>query len=127
MRKRLSRATRERIYAMYGGRCAYCGKKITYKEMQVDHVQALHIGGANEAKNYRPACRMCNHYKSTMDVETFRYQLGLLPKRLEHNVYIYKLALRHGLITENPGPVTFLFEREAPQEAQNGDVGGDNA
>ena len=29
---------RIRIYNKYDGRCAYCGKKIEYKDMQVDHI-----------------------------------------------------------------------------------------
>ena len=70
------------------GHCGYCGCKITYKEMQVDHIEAVYLheeelnaGQAqeiNSIENYMPACRMCNFYKSTMSVESFRKQLETL-------------------------------------------------
>ena len=42
--------------------------EITIKEMQADHVVPLHLGGADEISNLYPACRACNHYKSTYTV-----------------------------------------------------------
>ena len=56
-RKALSKDMRARVYAMYGGHCAYCGREIDITEMQVDHVQAVYLGGNDEIANYRPACR----------------------------------------------------------------------
>lgn len=29
---------RKAVYAKYNGHCAYCGRKIEYKDMQVDHL-----------------------------------------------------------------------------------------
>ena len=40
-RKRLSKADREAIHAMYAGHCAYCGEKLRLEDMQVDHMQPL--------------------------------------------------------------------------------------
>ena len=114
-RKKITMEERKRIYRMYGGRCAYCGQQITYRQMQVEHKDPLYIGGADAPENYMPACSMCNHYKHTMTVEKFRTQLGLLTERLKE-VYIFKLALRYGLVTINEGKVTFLYEREEAQE-----------
>ena len=37
-RKTISKKMREAVYDKYNGHCAYCGKKIEYKEMQVDHL-----------------------------------------------------------------------------------------
>ena len=34
----MTKKQREVIYDKYNGHCAYCGKKIEYKDMQVDHV-----------------------------------------------------------------------------------------
>ncbi len=34
----MTKAKRFQVYNKYGGRCAYCGKKIEYKDMQVDHI-----------------------------------------------------------------------------------------
>ena len=108
-RKALSKDMRAQVYAMYGGHCAYCGKEIDIAEMQVDHVQAVYLGGKDELANYRPACRQCNFYKSTMSVEGLREQLGLIPGRLE-KLLTFRLALAHGLVRITGKPVKFYFE-----------------
>ena len=36
-----SKKTREIVWKKYGGRCAYCGREIAYKDMQVDHFLPL--------------------------------------------------------------------------------------
>lgn len=61
--------------------------------------------------NYMPACPKCNHYKHTLTFDDFREQIGLLTGRLRERVYIYKLALRHGRISESSEPVIFYFEQ----------------
>lgn len=89
-RKKLSDSDRYKVYTKYGGRCAYCGQPIAYKEMQVEHMESLARGGVDGPENYMPACRTCNHYKHTLTVEEFREQIGLLTGRLQERVYIYK-------------------------------------
>ena len=111
-RRRIPKFEREMVYNKYGGRCAYCGTSITYKDMQVDHRVPLARGGADNLDNYMPACRTCNHYKHTLTVEDFRIQIGFLTSRLRKREYIYNLALRHGRITESSNDVTFYFESE---------------
>ena len=68
-RRKLTAAERQQIYEKFGGRCAYCGCEITIKDMQADHVVPLHLGGEDDISNLYPACRACNHYKSTYTVE----------------------------------------------------------
>lgn len=51
------------------GDVCICGCEIEHKYIQVDHVKPLRIGGSDELKNMLPACRSCNHYKATLDVE----------------------------------------------------------
>nr|DAS31580.1 MAG TPA: RECOMBINATION ENDONUCLEASE VII [Caudoviricetes sp.] len=113
-RKALSKDMRTRVYEMYGGHCAYCGREIDIKEMQVDHVQAVYLNGKDEMENYRPACRQCNFYKSTMSVEGLREQLSLIPGRLE-KLLIFRLALAHGLVRITGKPVKFYFEEREKQ------------
>lgn len=108
--KAIPKAVRQKVYQKYGGHCAYCGRSIDYKDMQVDHIQAHYLGGADELENYNPACRMCNFYKSTMSIDDFREQLKKLQARLK-KVYIYRLALRYGLIEEKENDLMFYFER----------------
>lgn len=110
-RKRISKKTRQRVYEKYGGRCAYCGQKITYNEMQVEHREPLALGGADSLENYMPSCRICNHYKHTLTVDGFRDQIGRLTTRLRARAYIYNLAIIHGRVAESDTDVTFYFER----------------
>ena len=68
-RRKLTKQERLSIYRMMGGRCAYCGCRLEYKDMQVDHVKPLNgwsEEGADTLDNMLPACRSCNHYKSAM-------------------------------------------------------------
>lgn len=37
-RKRITKADRLRVFNKYGGHCAYCGREMEIKEMQVDHM-----------------------------------------------------------------------------------------
>lgn len=85
-------------------------RPIDYKDMQVDHIKAKYAGGADELDNYNPACRMCNFYKGTMDIDHFRDQLKLVRERL-HKVYIYRLSLAYGLIQEKDNNIEFYFEK----------------
>ena len=64
-----SKKTRIAVHEKYGGRCAYCGRKIELKDMQVDHFvpqRGWNESGSNELPNLMPACRMCNHYGHTV-------------------------------------------------------------
>lgn len=108
--KPISKAVRKQVYEKYGGHCAYCGRPIAYKDMQVDHIKAHYLGGADELENYNPACRMCNFYKGTMNIDHFRDQLKLVRERLR-KVYIYRLSLAYGLIEEKDNDIEFYFER----------------
>jgi hypothetical protein len=109
-RKAISKAMRQQVYDSLNGHCGYCGCKITIKEMQIDHIEAVYLhekelkaGKAqeiNSIENYMPACRMCNFYKSTMSIESFRKQLETLPERLD-KIFIYRLAKKYGIVKEN--------------------------
>ncbi|MCM1330849.1 MAG: HNH endonuclease [Ruminococcus sp.] len=123
-RKKISKATREAVYAKYGGHCAYCGCEIDIKNMQVDHkIPVLHgeIGIAAESdidtlENYMPACRSCNHYKSTLTVEKFRRQIENMCGVLMRDSVTYKNAVRFGQVIPNRHKPVFYFEK----------VGGEN-
>ena len=34
----LNKKLREQVYNKFDGKCGYCGERIKYKEMQVDHI-----------------------------------------------------------------------------------------
>ena len=109
-RKAIPKKVRQSVYLMYNGHCAYCGTEITYKDMQVDHATPLRIGGADDISNYMPACRSCNHYKATLDIEGFRDYLSRLHKRLMRDSIPYQVAERFGIVKYVSDDVKFYFE-----------------
>jgi 5-methylcytosine-specific restriction endonuclease McrA len=109
-RRKLSKDERKQVYEKCNGHCAYCGAQIEFKEMQVDHVDAFRFGGADTVDNMLPACRSCNHYKSTMDIETFRIMIGRWTDILTRDSVTYRNAVRYGQVTPTPKPVVFYFE-----------------
>lgn len=111
-RKSISKKIREQVYDKYNGHCAYCGKLLEYKDMQVDHVSPVYLNGEDNINNYMPACRACNFYKSTMGIEDFREQLSLIKTRLKKE-FIYRLALQYELIEEINKDINFYFERSS--------------
>lgn len=68
---------------------------------------------------------MCNFYKSTMTVDDFRKQLGTLLLRLE-KVFIFRLAVKYGLIKKTDNPIEFYFENQnkTGKESENNDTRG---
>lgn len=124
-RKPISKAIRKQVYEKYGGHCAYCGCKLEYKDMQVDHIEPLYVHEKEYASgkadflddvcNLIPACRMCNFYKSTYSIEEFRERIETIQDRLK-KMFIYRLALKYGIVEENSGKVEFFFEKQGRTE-----------
>lgn len=106
------------VYNKYNGHCAYCGKEIEYKDMQVDHIrpqrqwiESLVDGIDIDSKeNLNPSCRRCNHYKRANSLETFRRMLKTLHERVRQ-VYICKVAEDYGIIKIEPWDGKFYFEK----------------
>jgi hypothetical protein len=118
-RKTIPKKVREAVYNKYDGHCAYCGKKIEYKDMQVDHlipVQRERFKKYSEEEiecleNYFCACRRCNNYKRAHSLEVFRKYIEDIPKKLYRDSYIYKVGLDYGLIEPHEHKVKFYFEQ----------------
>lgn len=113
-RKSIAKAIRQDVYEKYNGRCAYCGKLIEYAEMQVDHLIPLGgytQNGTDDFENLMPACRRCNHYKRANTLEGWRKMIEEIPQKLEHDSYIYRVALAYELIEPKPHKIKFYFER----------------
>lgn len=126
----LSKAIREKVYNKFGGRCAYCGKPIEYKNMQVDHYlpQCRQRFYANRFQkdvhaeaNLMPACRRCNHYKRARTPKQFRELMATLHERIE-SIYIMKVAIDFGIAEVKPFDGKFYFERLQPETKNNKDV-----
>uniref|UniRef100_A0A6M3JD53 Putative homing endonuclease n=1 Tax=viral metagenome TaxID=1070528 RepID=A0A6M3JD53_9ZZZZ len=119
---------RLKVYQKYDGHCAYCGKEIRFKDMQVDHLEPIHrIGEWKSGKyvytgkmekpendtidNMMPACRSCNYYKSSCTLQEFRdWRMKDIHKRIM-KIYIAKVAIDYGIITITPFDGKFYFEK----------------
>lgn len=118
MAKTISKKTRLAVYEKFDGHCAYCGKALAYKDMQLDHMiprQRERFKKYTEEQiecfeNYMPACRRCNHYKRAHTLEYFRQLIEEIPKKLLRDNYIYKVGLDYNLISANEHKITFYFE-----------------
>lgn len=122
----INKAKREEVYSKYDGHCAYCGEEITYKQMQVDHIipqrnyserhGCLIDGvskvdyGLHDLVNLNPACRVCNLWKSTFDLELFRSELEDQLNRARKYSRNFRMAERFGLVKENNTSVKFYYE-----------------
>lgn len=114
-RKKLTKVQREEIYKKFDGHCAYCGRMIDYKDMQIDHVVPIHAWneqecGTDDMDNLFPACRSCNHYKRAHSVETFRKMISEIPTKLARDNYIFKVGCNYGLFDCKPVDVEFYYE-----------------
>jgi 5-methylcytosine-specific restriction endonuclease McrA len=114
-----SRSVREKIYNKFEGRCAYCGRAIEYKQMQVDHYYPQYKArfyknrfgiDVHAEPNLMPACRRCNHYKRARTPKQFKALMQSLHERLEA-IYILKVAVDFGIATLQPFNGSFYFER----------------
>lgn len=139
----MTKEERIKVYNKYGGRCAYCGQKIEYKDMQVDHAisqytfdwakqfygyiwkerlkEKYHVDytDKDDIRNLQPSCRLCNHYKRDNTIEDFReYCIDKVIERLM-KVYIFRVALKYNLITINSWDKKFYFERLKEKEKEN--------
>src|ERR1035437_6520716 len=118
------------IHSKFSGKCAYCGKDIQLKDMQVDHIipqlsfstdiknkfripyflTHLLPEEVNHIDNLFPACRVCNNWKRDHDLELFRRELDAQVKRLNERSANYRIAKMYGQIQETLTPIRFYFE-----------------
>mgnify|MGYP002768601008 CR=1 FL=1 len=122
-RRKLTKAEREKVYALCDGHCAYCGAYTARMNMQIDHVipmqfyECYHASGfdLDSMDNFLPACRSCNHYKSALTLEKFRAAIENYPYVLARDSTTYLNAVRFGVVTPTPKKVQFYFETQGIQ------------
>lgn len=109
----ISKEKRLKIYNKYNGRCAYCGCKLEYKDMQVDHIIPQRIAGStNDLDNLMPTCRTCNHYKRGTSLYNFKeWLLAGLIERIR-KIYIVKVAEKYGMVTFHRWDKKFYYEKQ---------------
>ncbi|KWE83344.1 HNH endonuclease [Burkholderia ubonensis] len=129
---RLTKAQREQVRQMFGGRCAYCGAELSNR-WHADHFEPVHrqLDLVHTERGYRfksgpptrpehdvlenhmPACAPCNIDKHAMPLEAWRAKLSRTLDVLNRNYPTYRHAGRFGLLHETPAPIIFYFERVA--------------
>ena len=111
------------VYNKYKGRCAYCGNKIKYEDMHLDHITPKYRGSTNtelskynivkgkdSIENFNPSCGSCNCSKSTFTIENWRNELLLKHDRLIRDNSSYRIINRFGIV-KIKNEITFYFEK----------------
>lgn len=62
---KVSKRLRYEILRRDGFRCRYCGARPAERELRVDHVVPIALGGSNEPSNLATACEPCNSGKTS--------------------------------------------------------------
>jgi hypothetical protein len=115
----MTKKQRLEVYNKFNGHCAYCGKEIEYKDMQVDHQipqrrakrgrNKVSIEVVEDPNNWFPSCRRCNLHKRASNLETYRRYVEEIPQKLLAT-FIYKAGLDYKLIEVKPRKIKFYFE-----------------
>ena len=123
----MTKKQRLEVYNKFNGHCAYCGKEIEYKDMQVDHQipqrrakrgrNKVSLEVVEDPNNLFCSCRRCNHYKRAHDIETFRRYIEEIPQKLA-NEYIYKVGADYKLVQYYPRKIKFYFEMTEEERAE---------
>lgn len=106
---------RGKVYDKYAGHCAYCGREITMKQMQVDHMWPKFSAHQqpdldnDRFDNLMPVCQKCNIVKRSWKLEEWRNELQQQVTRLRKNAQFNRaLTFKQIEITEKP--IVFYFE-----------------
>ncbi len=65
------RAIRKRLLEEQGGRCRWCGRKITLETSSLDHIKPLGAGGTDSISNFAASCVPCNNRRGARDLDSF--------------------------------------------------------
>jgi len=113
---------RKSVYDKFNGRCAYCGKEITIKEMQIDHIVPKRLfltsKEADTYENLFPSCSRCNHYKRGGTPEYLREMLLNMREKIL-GTYLGKVAVDYNMIKWVGWDGKFYFERIESYEEDN--------
>jgi 5-methylcytosine-specific restriction endonuclease McrA len=133
----MRKETRIEVWNKYDNKCAYCGKDLEYKEMQVDHIWPqflkhwLKTSGmlqkynkdypfdlekledVNDIINLFPACRSCNYDKRSQNIgewkESVKDKIRILRKGFN-----FKFMERYEIINVyEDKEVKFYYETES--------------
>ena len=138
----MAKQEREALRMMFGGRCAYCGCELIGR-WHADHVEPVirrlafvrndcgtivgtkssggyHSPQNNRQNNLFPACAPCNIDKSSNSLEGWReYLHWRIVERLRANSSTFRHAERFGVVSINPAPLVFWFEKYSKEASDD--------
>jgi Restriction endonuclease len=79
---------RENIWFRDMGKCAYCRKDVSLRDLTFDHVYPRSLGGPTDWENIVCACQECNVRKANKTLK----QVGMQPFRSPYRPTSYELA-----------------------------------
>jgi len=76
-RRKNLRGFKKRVWTKSYGFCYYCGKKIKFEEMTIDHIIPLIDDGETILENLAPCCMKCNIKKGVLNLVDFKFKLTM--------------------------------------------------
>jgi len=102
---------RKKVFEKYNGHCAYCGIELDLCNMQVDHIKSQRgYGEFDEFENLNPSCPICNGWKHSDNLESFRRSIQQQVRKCRDYSRNFRMAERYGLVREIEKPIVFYFE-----------------
>jgi hypothetical protein len=101
--------SRRELFHRDGGLCLYCGIRMHFRDMQIEHVMPRSRGGAHEWTNVVAACESCNRHKDNRSPEEAGLKLLALP--YEPNLAEWLILANRRILSDQQA----FLERLAPQ------------
>ena len=106
--------TRRELYHRDGGLCLYCGRALSYAQMQIEHIVPRAQGGAHGWTNVVSTCEPCNRYKNDRTPEQAGMKLLALP--YEPNLAEWLILANRRILADQQA----FLERLAPSRDYRG-------
>ena len=71
-RRKISKMLRYDLWYETNQRCGYCGMKISYLDLAIDHKIPVKQGGSDDRENLVSSCWRCNSMKNNRTPEQFK-------------------------------------------------------
>ena len=75
-RGNIPRVIRRDVYRRDKFTCQFCHCQFSPKDLTIDHLVPLDLGGFDEVTNYITCCQACNQRKSNLPLKVFAASLG---------------------------------------------------
>lgn len=77
-RRKYGKDTRKMLYKKADGRCVLCGREILLKDISIDHIVPLSMGGADSVENLQCTCAECNRFKANILPSDFMERISTI-------------------------------------------------